>query len=286
MSSITNIEKIKLEKLFDMSSGYVADFSNRTFSDFIFTETSKQIMDERYNAGSGSKANRLRSFWEKESDTLVGKLTMGMLEYWKTKKLIEDIPIKANEQVLFDECKKIADRLCGKTASTGNPIITEDDFITKEFKGVSIDNLGLDTAITPVLKQRFEEIGKCLMNQAALSVIFLCGSTLEGILLGMTSKYPRAFNQSPSAPTKDGKVLQFHQWTLSNLIDVSCNIGLLGEDVKKFSHSLRGFRNYIHPYEQMSCGFSPHEHTAKISWQVLQAAIYEIGKYTNSSAIA
>ncbi len=35
MSDLTSIEKLKLEKLFDMESGYVLDFSNRTFGNFI-----------------------------------------------------------------------------------------------------------------------------------------------------------------------------------------------------------------------------------------------------------
>jgi hypothetical protein len=49
-------------------------------------------------------------------------------------------------------------------------------------------------------------------------------------------------------------------------------------DTQKFSHSLRDFRNYIHPFEQMSSGFNPREHTAKICLQVLKAAIYEISE--------
>ncbi|MCY4317652.1 MAG: hypothetical protein OXE76_00405, partial [Alphaproteobacteria bacterium] len=44
-------------------------------------------------------------------------------------------------------------------------------------------------------------------------------------------------------------------------------------DVKKFSHGLRDFRNYIHPYEQMVSGFTPDEHTAKVCFQVLRAAL-------------
>ena len=114
---------------------------------------------------------------------------------------------------------------------------------------------------------------------APLSVIFLVGSTLEGLLLGTALKYPREFNQSKSSPKyDDGKVKKFPEWTLSNLIDVACAVGLLGEDVKKFSHALRDFRNYIHPYEQMSSGFDPDKHTAKICWQVLKAAIFQLAK--------
>lgn len=159
------------------------------------------------------------------------------------------------------------------------PPITEDDFLNREFKAISVEKLNLDIAITTTLKQRFDEIQKCLKAKASLAVIFLCGSTLEGILLGTAIKYPQKFNQANGAPKdKSGKIFQFHEWNLNSLIEVSKEIGLLGEDVKKFSHALRDFRNYIHPYQQASSNFNTDEHTAKICWQVLKAAIDQLSK--------
>ena len=63
---------------------------------------------------------------------------------------------------------------------------------------------------------------------------------------------------------------------VSQLIDVACEIGFLKIDVKKFSHALRDFRNYIHPYQQFSSKFTPDSHTAKICFQVLKAAIADL----------
>jgi hypothetical protein len=92
-------------------------------------------------------------------------------------------------------------------------------------------------------------------------------------------KKPKEFNQSSASP-KDvsGKVKQFQNWTLSDFINAASDLGLIGEDVKKFSHALRDFRNYIHPYEQMASGFNPDEYTARICWQVLQAAITQLSR--------
>jgi hypothetical protein len=105
----------------------------------------------------------------------------------------------------------------------------------------------------------------------------MTGSTLEGLLLGIALTNPQLFNSTNSSPkTKEGKVKQFHLWSLSNFIDVAAEIGLLKEDVKKFSHALRDFRNYIHPFEQMSSRFYPDEKTAKICLQVLNAAIFQM----------
>ncbi|MFC2113580.1 hypothetical protein ACFLTA_09960 [Bacteroidota bacterium] len=114
-------------------------------------------------------------------------------------------------------------------------------------------------------------------TNAPLAAIFLSGSTLEGVILGVASQSPKVFNQAESSPKdKTGKVKSLSNWTLSNLIDVACEIGLLKEDVRKFSHSLRDFRNYIHPFQQVSSRFNPDEHTAKICWQVLKTAIFQI----------
>jgi len=100
--------------------------------------------------------------------------------------------------------------------------------------------------------------------------------------LGLAQNNPAMYNQAKSAPkdNKTGKIRLFHEWTLSNLIDVSCEVGFLREDVKKFSHSLRDFRNYIHPFQQMSENFSPDENTAKICFQVLKAALFQINNKT------
>ncbi len=181
-----------------------------------------------------------------------------------------------NWQVIRKE-KEITFGKAGKINFEEKVEIKEDDFLNKEFSEISLDKLGLDGTITDTLNTRFDEIKKCLTAKAPMSVIFLSGSSLEGILLGIASKYPREFNQSKSSPKdKEGKVKPYHEWTLSNFIDTAHEIGLIKEDVKKFSHSLRDFRNYIHPYEQVIARFNPDEHTANICWQVLKAAIFQL----------
>ena len=172
--------------------------------------------------------------------------------------------IKANESDL----KKI---LSSKSAND------ETDFLNLEFEEIPLEKIGLDSVITEVLNIRIQEIKRCLSSGTPLAVIFLSGSTLEGILLGIALKYPKEFNKAKASPeNSEGKVRPFHEWTLNDFINVAYEIGLLKEDVKKFSHSLREFRNYIHPYQQMSSNFNPDEHTAKISWQVLKAVLFQL----------
>jgi len=111
MSDLTVIEKFKLAKLFEMSTGYVLNFTNRTFQEFILDCTGIDIYDDKYAYASGSKANRLRAFWAKEPNYIVGKLISALLEYWRTLKITNYQEITEEEQILFNECCKIAERL-------------------------------------------------------------------------------------------------------------------------------------------------------------------------------
>ncbi len=80
MSDLSNHEKRKFEKLLGMSGGYVLDFTNRTFAEFITDSTGLNIYDARYDYESGSKANRLRKFWQVEENSVVAKLMGDMLD--------------------------------------------------------------------------------------------------------------------------------------------------------------------------------------------------------------
>ena len=83
MADLTNTEKRQFERLLGMGSGYVLDFSNRTFAEFVIDATNRDPYDAKYDHGS-SKANRLRGFWAVESNRVVGKLMGEMLEYSRT----------------------------------------------------------------------------------------------------------------------------------------------------------------------------------------------------------
>lgn len=183
---------------------------------------------------------------------------------------------REHSEIIFQKLDKVVIETQVQTQTTD---IKEEDFLSQEFKDLSIDKIGLDGSVTEVLNYRFAEIKICLEREAPLSAIFLIGSSLEGILLGVALKNIKEFNQANSSPKdKDGKVKQFQMWSLSNFIDVAFELKLINQDVKKFSHTLRDFRNYIHPYEQMSSNFQPDKHTAKICWQVLRAGIFQLTK--------
>ena len=276
MAEISQTNKRKFEKLLEMDSGYVLDFTNNTFQEFFLNTAEIDIYNSKYDRFGDSKAKRLRAFWHVENNELVGKVLIELVEYWKSLRLIEGKNISTSEEALFESCLTTAYSLARQTRPS--EITAEEDFINKEFENIDLDNLPIPQPVRVIIEHRIDEIRKCLKSKAPLSIIFMCGSVLEGILLGLASSDPKSFNKARAAPIdhKTGKVRKLQNWTLSNLIDVAHELGKLGLDVKKHSHTLRDFRNYIHPFEQLSSGFDPDSDTSKISWQVLQAAIADL----------
>lgn len=104
MSDLTALEKPKLERLLGMGSGYVLDFSNQTFEEFVLDSTGREIYDAKYDYGSGSKANRLRGFWREENNRIVGKLLGDLIEYGESEGLFR-------EPAAIEHCRRIVTRL-------------------------------------------------------------------------------------------------------------------------------------------------------------------------------
>jgi len=251
-----------------MGNGWVLDFSNNTFASCIFGATNIDIYDAKYAARGTSKACRLRLFWDIEPDSVVVKVLEAMLEVMDYNDEKQGKPADTSR---YERLKKIIARL--SPTPTGD-VVSESAFLQKNFGTISLRGLPVDASVIPILENRIAEVEMARKAGASLSVIFLCGSVLEGVLLGTALHHPKEFNQSTISPKdKEGKVKAFQDWKLCHLIDVASDVGLLGLDVKKFSHSLREFRNYIHPYQQLASRFEPSRHTAEICYQVMKACI-------------
>lgn len=105
MSDLTGSDRRKLEKLLGMSSGYVLNFSDRTFGEF-FDEYHVEIDAERYWQGGTSKANRIRTHWKLDANYVVGRVITGLISY-----AAEEVCFGDSNPVLIDDCRKIAQRL-------------------------------------------------------------------------------------------------------------------------------------------------------------------------------
>lgn len=272
MSTLAEVEKRYLEKILGMESGYVLDYNDMTFGQ-LFSRHGVDIHSAKYQIYGTSKAKKMRAFWEREPDVLVGRVVSELLDVYEANCKLSGKKVDA---AVLQESQKIVARLLGKPQSAPS-LSTDDEFLSREFAIPKIQNLPIEASVVPIIEGRLAEARKALEAGAYLSVIFLCGSVLEAVLLWAAQKEPARFNQASASPKgKDGKVRQFPNWTLAEFIDVASEVGVLKPDVKKFSHGLRDFRNYIHPYEQMVSRFTPDEHTAKLCFQTLKAALASV----------
>jgi hypothetical protein len=273
MSTLTVIDKRYLEKFLNMDGGYVLNYSDNSFGTF-FHRQAIDIHGPKYQTYGTSKAKKLRAFWDTENDSVVGKVLSAMIDEHEVDCELNKRQI---DKELLAKVRGIVARLSGKPQAATTPTQTANDFLNHEFTIPNIQKLPVEPLAIPIIENRLAEARIALGAKAHLSVIFLCGSVLEAVLLGAAQKAPAQFNRATVSPkAKDGSVKPLHEWSLAQFIEVACEIDLLKPDVKKFSHGLRDFRNYIHPYAQMQSGFTPDEHTAKLCFQVLKAALASV----------
>lgn len=280
MSSLTDIDKRYLEKIFGMRDGYVLDYSDPTYGEF-FARHNIHIHTSTYQTYGTSKAKKMRAFWEQEPDQIVAPILAEMLAAYEV-----DCKLHGRnfDKELFDQSKVIVARL-GSNVSGVDCVRPDDIFLNQEFKIPKLDKLPIEPQIAEIIERRLREARAAQRVGAHLSVIVMCGSVLEGVLLGVARSKAEQFNRATASPKNtEGKVKPFREWTLAQFIDVACEAGFLSLDVKKFSHGLRDFRNYIHPYEQLVSGFSPDEHTAQVCLQVLKAALASLAGERQTNA--
>ena len=107
MSSLRMRDKRLLEEFLEMGSGYVLDFSDRTFGEFCEEAVDVEIHSDKYLTHGSSKANKLRAFWEIESDYLVGRLLNALIDHAEeaAREFTED------DRKLAERCREMATRL-------------------------------------------------------------------------------------------------------------------------------------------------------------------------------
>lgn len=102
MSSLRFRERKVLEDFLEMGGGYVLNFSNPSFAAF-FRDFGIDIDTSPYVDGhSGSKANRMRSFFENANDKSAGEIISELIEYAESYR---------PGHIRADACRRIAARL-------------------------------------------------------------------------------------------------------------------------------------------------------------------------------
>lgn len=108
MAKLSFSESSLVESFLGMASGYVLDFSDRTFRECIGKTVGLEINDTKYIENGTSKARRLRKFIELEPDNLVGKL---FKEFYEIKLSNDKRTGKITDAAEADRFWKLAERL-------------------------------------------------------------------------------------------------------------------------------------------------------------------------------
>ncbi|RWL74502.1 MAG: DUF3644 domain-containing protein [Mesorhizobium sp.] len=87
MEQLRPVELKLVDELFGMSSGYVLDFTNSTFSEFFRREVGIDIYDSAYAIYGGSKGKHLRAFLTIGQPRAIAKALTALWEYRETDRL-------------------------------------------------------------------------------------------------------------------------------------------------------------------------------------------------------
>ena len=109
MAQMTYIEKDYFERLFDMETGYVLDFTNYTYQRFVADTINIDVYKKYHNI---SKAKILRAIMDDCDNVTVGKLLLGLMQYMQARELVTD-----EKKEIFQKCTEIGYRLIGKKVS-------------------------------------------------------------------------------------------------------------------------------------------------------------------------
>jgi hypothetical protein len=134
MSNLKLNDRYALEKLLNMSGGYVLNFSNNSLSEFFSSELCIDIYDSKYSYGTGSKANRVRKFWEISNDAIVAESIMKMLKYVEAQKVLGNFDFDFHPELLNEALLQKAQNIANELFSSkvGINVINEDR-LTREF---------------------------------------------------------------------------------------------------------------------------------------------------------
>lgn len=136
----------------------------------------------------------------------------------------------------------------------GNPV-TE----TKEFSFVKNND------IRKCLERDYTEIQRAFIARCWKSVIILSGGAIEAILTDLLEANASRATGSQKAP----KQKDITRWDLADLINVSVELDLVSSGVEKLSHSVREYRNLVHPGNEIRNKLTFDSEEAKIALEVL-----------------
>ena len=105
------------------------------------------------------------------------------------------------------------------------------------------------------------------------------GGQLEALLLARVN---RESDQAPifkarTAPkNKAGQTRPLNEWMLNNYIEVAHELGWISVSARDVGAVLRDYRNYVHPFKQLSHGVHLTYADAALLWEITKNILRQV----------
>ncbi|NOT07212.1 MAG: hypothetical protein HOP28_03310 [Gemmatimonadales bacterium] len=145
----------------------------------------------------------------------------------------------------------------------------------------SFAKLVSDPLVQGALERRWEECNACITAKAPLAAIVMMGGLLEALLLARINAEPTSapiFTAKAAPRDRAGKTVPLKDWALRSYIDVAHELGWISQSAKDLGVVLRDYRNYIHPYKEISHGIALTVADAALLWDVARSISKQLVK--------
>lgn len=131
-----------------------------------------------------------------------------------------------------------------------------------------------DNDLRRIAARDYAELQIIRGRSAWKSQLVLTGGLIEALLLDAL----RVRREDAKASGAAEKSRQLEEWSLGSLIDVAVELGIIGQDAQKLGHSVRDYRNLVHPGREIRSSLTIDEPEAEIAVKVLQIVVRDLTK--------
>lgn len=124
-----------------------------------------------------------------------------------------------------------------------------------------------EPAIRAVVERDYVEIQRAFVAECWKSAIILSGGAIEALLIDVLLQDLAKASAAKSTPTRDSN--DPSRWGLSDLIAVAIELRKITAGAEKLSHSVREYRNLVHPGNEVRSKLAFGQEEARIAIEVL-----------------
>lgn len=129
-----------------------------------------------------------------------------------------------------------------------------------------------DPVIKAIVERDYDELVK--VRETALKARFiLAGGIIEGLLLdALLQDIPKAMNTLPGLRGRR----PLEEWGLSALLDAAVELKLISSSAQSFGHSVREYRNLVHPGLEYRSGLTLASEEVEIAERVMDIVVRDL----------